>query len=94
VTDHPADVHALRERIERLEILAVGLPLPRHAREDALGRDVLDRLHEVRKVRREYHPAVAHHDGRNAVPARPSHRIPEDLRVEMCVDVEKRGMAT
>jgi hypothetical protein len=97
VADHATDVHALREAVELGEVLAVRLPLPREPVEDAGGRDVLDRLHELGEVLtvlglagRERHAAVAEHDGRDAVPARRRRdRVPADLGVEMGVDVDE-----
>ncbi len=99
VADHPTDVHALGHLVDAGEVLAVGDPVPRQALEDGRRRDVLDGLHHQREVlaivrtaRRERHAAVAHHDGRHAVPARRrSDRIPRELRVEMGVDVDEPG---
>ena len=97
VTDHPPDVDALRQQVERVEVLAVGLPAPREPVEDAARGDVLDRLHHLGEVLavlgahgRERHAAVAHHDRRHAVPARRAEqRVPADLRVEVRVQVDE-----
>ena len=97
VADHPADVDALRHAVDRAEVLAVGLPVPREPFEDARGRDVLHRLHqrgEPRLVapahRRERHAAVAEHDRGHAVPARRRRvGVPRELGVEVGVDVDE-----
>ena len=47
VADHAADVDALGQRVDRGEVLAVGLPVPGEPVEDRVGGDVLDRLHEL-----------------------------------------------
>jgi hypothetical protein len=49
VTDHSSDVHALGQAVDPAEVFAVGLPVPREARQNALGRNVLDRLHQLRE---------------------------------------------
>ena len=82
-----------------VEVLAVRLPVPAQPGHDALGRDVLDRLHQPRQelavlglAGREGDAAVAHHDRGDAVPAgRGRQRVPADLRVEMSVDVDEAG---
>ena len=97
VADHPAVVDALREPVDRAEVLAVGGPVPREAVEDRVAGDVLHRLHElgevlafVRCARRERHTAVPEHHARHAVPAAArAERIPGDLRVEVRVDVDE-----
>ena len=57
VTDHPADVQALRPRLDRVEIVAVGLPVPVESRHDRVGRHVFDRLHELGEVSAVLGPA-------------------------------------
>ena len=47
VPDHAAGVDALRHAVDRVEVLAVGLPVPGQAVHDRVGRDVLDRLHHL-----------------------------------------------
>ena len=100
VTDHPADVDALGHPGVAVEVLGVGLPVPREAGQDRRRGDVLDRLHHrgqllavLRLARRERHAAVAHHRGGHAMPARHrAHRVPGQLGVEVGVDVdEARG---
>ena len=68
VADHAADVDALRHAVDLAEVLAVGLPVPREALEDARGGDVLDRLHELGEPRRG-RPAGT---GANVTPQLPS----------------------
>ena len=97
--DHAADVDALGQRVDRREVVAVGLPVPRESFEDGVGGDVLDRFHELREPalltlahRRERDAAVAEHDRGDAVPARRRRvGIPCDLRVEMGVHVDEPG---
>ncbi len=99
VPDHAADVHALGHAVDRVEVLAVGLPVPAEALHDRVGGDVLDRLHHLGEVlpvlglaRRERHAAVAEHHRRDAVPARRrADRVPRELRVEVGVDVDEAG---
>ena len=50
VPDHAARVDALRHAVDRVEVLAVGLPVPVEALHDRVGRDVLDRLHHLGEV--------------------------------------------
>ena len=63
--------------LELVEVLGEGLPVPRHALVERGTGDVLDTLHQldeevvlVGTSRREADAAVAHDDGRDAVPAR------------------------
>ncbi len=97
VSEQRRVVHALGESVDRVEELRVGGPAP----VDALGErdpgDVLGslevahhqhRLFGGRRCKRE--AAVAHHRGGHAVPARVrARRVPEDLRVEVGVDVDE-----
>ena len=99
MADHPADVEALGHAVDGPQVVAVGLPVPVEALEDARGRDVLYRLHQRREPRLlpgahrcERHAAVAEHDRRDAVPARRRRvGIPRELRVEVGVDVDEAG---
>jgi hypothetical protein len=99
VADHAADVEAERAPAERGEVVAVGLPAPVEPGHDRVGRDVLDGLHHLGEVgllagadRGERHAAVAEHDRRDAVPARRAgDRVPEQLGVEVGVDVDEPG---
>ena len=77
VADHAADVDALGQRLERVEVLAVGLPVPRQPVEDAARRDVLDRLHHLGEDSRssgctgaKVTPQLPMHHRGDAVPAR------------------------
>ena len=77
VADHPTDIDALGKRVDRREIVAVGLPVPREPFEDGVGGNVLDRLHQLREPAfltlahgREGDTAVAEHDRGHPVPAR------------------------
>jgi hypothetical protein len=97
VAHHPARVEALRHAVDRVEVLAVGLPVPVEAFHDRIGGDVLDRLHHLRErlavgglARRERHATVAEDDRRDAVPARRrADRVPRELGVEVGVDVDE-----
>ena len=94
-----AHVHHPAAPVERVEVPLVALPLPL----DALGQrrtgDVLHALHQpdqpvvaVGGGRREADPAVAHHHGGDAVPARRRElRIPGGLRVVVGVHVDPAG---
>ena len=99
VADQAAGVRTLRQAVDRVEVLAVGLPVPGERVEDGVGRDVLDALHHRRErgpivgaAGRERHAAVPHDHARDAVPAaRRADRVPGDLGVEMGVDVDEAG---
>ena len=99
VGDLRADVDHLRHPVDRVEVLGEGLPAPLDPVREGGAGDVLDALHEadqpvvlVGMHRREPHAAVAHHDGRDPVPARRrEHRVPGDLAVEVRVDVDETG---
>ena len=99
VPDHAPDVHTLGDAVEPVEVAGIALPVPRKPVEDALPRDVLDRLHHRGQVAvvlgvhgREGHAAVAHHDRGDAVPARRARdRVPRELGVEVGVDVDEAG---
>ena len=87
--------------LDRVEVLRERLEVvPRHAREQRVGRHVLDVLQRADEQlavlgphRRDREPAVAGDDARDAVPARRAERrVPEHLRVVVGVDVdEARG---
>ena len=91
-----ADVDAVR-RVDGVEVLAEGFPSPPDALVERSARDVLDALHHLDELvfsagvhRREPHPAVAHHHGRDAMPTGRRHLlVPADLTVEMGVDVDE-----
>ena len=97
VSHHAAHVDAFRQCLHGVEVFAVGLPAPGEALHDARRRDVLDRLHQAREVLAVFGPAggeadaaVAHHHRRHPVPARRGDdRVPEDLCVEVGVDVDE-----
>jgi hypothetical protein len=99
VADVATRVDALRQPVDGVQVVAVGLPVPGKTFEDAGGGDVLHGLHRggehlglSRADRGEGHAAVAHHDRGDAVPARRRHRrIPADLRVEVRVQVDEPG---
>ena len=86
--------------LDRVEVLRERLELvPRHAREERVGRHVLDVLQRADEQlavlgphRRDREAAVAGDDRRHAVPARRGERrVPEDLRVVVRVDVDEAG---
>ena len=97
VRDLRADVEHLRDAVDRVEVLGEGLPAPLDPVRERGAGDVLDAFHQpdqplvlVGLHRREADAAVAHHDGRDAVPARRrEHRVPGDLAVEVGVDVDE-----
>ncbi len=98
VPDVAREVDQRAPRLDRVEVLREGLELvPRHAREQRVGRhvlDVLQRAHEQLAVLgphgRDREAAVAGDDRRDAVPtARRQRRVPEDLRVVVGVDVDE-----
>ena len=99
VPDHAADVDALGHRCQGVEVLAVGLPVPRQSGHDGLAGNVLHGLHHLREVTTvfglaggERHAAVAEHDRGDAVVAgRRGDRIPAQLRIEVRVDVDETG---
>ena len=99
VADHATDVEPLGQRSQIGQVLAVGFPVPGEAVEDALGGNVLDRLHHlgeelptVRCDRGKGDAAVAQHDRGDAVPARrTAQRVPGQLGIEVGVDVDEAG---
>ena len=90
-------VHALRRAFDAVEVLGEGDPVPRHAgghRRRPHGLVALQRQHRalavLRADRREAEAAVADHHRGDPVPARHgAPGIPEDLRVEMGVQVDE-----
>src|SRR5262249_49398649 len=92
-----ADVHAFWYGVQSLQIFAIGLPLPRHPGNDGVRWDVLDRFHQVchvlavlRAAGCERASTVAHHHRSDAMPAgRRCDRVPENLRVQVGVDVDE-----
>jgi hypothetical protein len=99
VSDQAAHVGPERQAIEGVEVAAVALPAPRDAGHDRVGGDVLDRLHHRRQLgllagahRGERHAAVAEDERGHAVPRRRAGgRVPEQLGVEVGVDVDEPG---
>jgi hypothetical protein len=99
VADVAGVVDPLGQRLEAVEELREGRPSPVDPGRHRLGRDVLGPLeipdHEIlvgRRAGREREPAVAHDDGRDAVPARRrAEGVPEDLRVHVRVGVHEAG---
>ncbi len=98
VADVGRVVDRLRQPVDGVEVLGEGLPPPLQRRQ-RLGVDVLGSFevahHERPGVvahRREGEPAVPHHRGRHAVPARVGAlRVPEHLGVEVRVAVDEPG---
>ena len=96
VRDLRGDVDRVLAPSHDVEVVGEALPTPRDAFVERGAGDVLDALHQfdeplvtVGTNRREAHAAVAHDDGRDAVPGRRSdQRIPGDLPVVVRVDVD------
>ncbi len=96
VSDLRAHVQHSRLPFDRVEVLGVGLPVPRDALDHRRPRNVLDAFHQldqplaaVRCGGREPDAAVAHDHGRDAVPRRRGeHRVPAHLGVVVRVDVD------
>ena len=94
-----ADIDRLWQRVDVVEILGEGLPVPLHPSGKGCPRDVLDALHEpdqpivaVGGAWCEAHAAVPDHDRGDPVPTgRREQRIPRDLSVEVRVDVHEAG---
>ena len=93
------DVDGAGHLLERVEVLAEGLPPPVDALVERGAGDVLDRLHELDEEvllagpqRGEADAAVAHDDRGRAVPRRRRHLgVPGDLAVVVGVDVDPAG---
>src|SRR5919197_1798160 len=99
VPDEGGHVGAHTAPLERAQVAREVLPRPRDAGGQRLDRHALDEeeeLHERLAVRlaagRDGEPAVAHDDGRDAVPrGRARLRVPEELAVVVSVDVDEAG---
>ena len=94
-----AEIDVMRSAVQRVEIVAEAFPIPGQPLVQRGARDVLDALHELdqalviaRPHRRKADAAIAHHRGRDAVPARGHKtRLPYRLPVVMGVDVDEAG---
>src|SRR5271169_5668124 len=92
-----ADIDGAWHPLQRVEVLAEGLPLPRDPLRQRAAGDVLYALHQfdepvvpVGPHRSETDAAIAHDRGGHAMPARRCQmRIPGGLTVEMRVDVDE-----
>ncbi len=99
VGDLRRDVDRVRRRLQGVEVLGEGLPLPPDALVQRGAGDVLHALHErdqplplVRPDRGKAHAAVAHHHGRDTLPRRRrDQRVPGGLPVVVRVDVDPAG---
>ncbi len=93
------DVDVVGDRCDGVEVVAERLPFPAQALVQSGTGNVLDALHEfdeaitiARAYRRETDPAVAHHDGGDAVRRRRCQSvIPRGLAVVVRVDVDEPG---
>lgn len=89
----------MRDRCDGVEVLTERLPFPAQALVQGRTGNVLDPLHELdeaitvaRAHRREADPAIAHHDGGDAVRRRRGQSlIPGGLTVVVRVDVDESG---
>ena len=94
-----ADVDVAWAPVERAQVLVEALPLPGDALVQGRARDVLDALHQLdqsfvvrRPDRGEADAAVAHYDGRHAMPRRRREpAVPRRLAVVMGVNVDEPG---
>ena len=92
------DVHVFGA-LERAEIFAEGVPSPLQSFVQGRSRDVLDAFHQFHELvvvlvvhRCETNPAVAEHNGCDAMPTRRLHAfIPGGLPVVVGVDVDEAG---
>ncbi len=90
-----ANVEHSRHLLDRVHVFGKRFPAPLDSFGERTARDVLDAFHQAdqkfllaRLNRRKADSAVAHHDRRNAVPARRTEvRIPGDLAVIVRVDI-------
>ena len=93
------DVEGARDAVERVEVLADGLPVPPDRLAQGRAGDALDALHQadepvvaVGRGGREADAAVAHDHGGDAVPdRRREQRVPGDLPVVVGVHVDEAG---
>ncbi len=91
-----ADVEHARHLLDRVHVFGKRFPAPLDSFGERAAWNVLDPFHQAdqklllpRLHRRKADPAVAHHDCRNAVPARRAEvRIPRDLAVVVRMDVD------
>src|SRR5437762_2971218 len=99
VADEGGDVRAHAAPLERTQVAPEVLPRPRDTGAQRLDGHALDEeeeLHERLAVRRaagrDGEPAVAHDDGRDAVPRRGARlRVPEELAVVVGMEVDEAG---
>ena len=92
------DIDRVR-RVDRIEILTVGLPTPRNALMKCCTGNVLDALHQLDQLGltarvdgREPHTAVPHDDRGDPVPAARGHvLVPTHLAVVVGMNVDKPG---
>ena len=91
------DVHPLRQRVNRIEVLGVGLEHPRQSEAESLDRHALDALecpeHDLAVLGtrwRDPEAAVAHDGSGYAVPRRRREvTVPEHLRVVVRVRIDE-----
>ena len=101
VSHQAADVDHRPQPLERVEIAAVGLPVPGQASQDRMFRNVLHGLHHAGEelpilvaAGREGDPAVAEQSRGDPVPGDGRHlRIPADLGIEVGVQIDEAGNA-
>ena len=94
-----ADIDRALHPRQRVEIFAESLPFELDSGRQGFAGDVLNGVHQAYQVAllaaphgREPHPAIAHHHGGHAVPARGRDiRIPSHLAVVMGMDVDPAG---
>ena len=97
VAHQAADIDHGAKALDGVEVAAVGLPVPRQAREDGVLRNVLHRLHHAGEefavfaaAGREGDAAVAEQGGGDTMPGDRGHvRIPADLGVEVRVQIDE-----
>jgi hypothetical protein len=95
--DERRHVDAEPALLDGVQVLRIALPRPRDRRAERVERHALDEAEEphdrvavLRAARRQREAAVAHHDGRDAVPRRRSRvAIPEELAVVVRVEVDE-----
>ena len=92
-------IYRVRHALERIEILGKAFPLPTDSLEQGGAGNVLDPLHQTdepvsvcRFDRCKTDPAVAHHNGGNAMPeGRLEQRVPGHLTVVVSMYVDETG---